>query len=724
MNISQLSEQLKDVPQGTLVGYAKNPNSVVPQFLALAEIQRRQHLQAQAPAPTGTVADDVLAQANPVPQQMMPQQMAPQQVDPRILQAQAMQQQAQQLPENQPGVAQLPTGMPQGMASGGIVAFASGDLVDDEEDDREMAQLFPQQSSSSFDQLLAALPSSVAGGIRGLADKGSQAYQNVRAAIPQSYEQARASASGPEIQEADAKGFLAKLQHLESRGKHFDSSGNILTSPKGAEGIMQVMRHTQKDPGYGVSPARDKSPEELERVGKEYGLAMLREFKDPQIAAMAYNWGPGNVKKWLASDKTLPVPKETLQYRSHFVDGGRVKSYAGNGPDESQVEDDSLKDNEYLQRSRGVVDLVNNAGNALTNPKNYDLYKMYKENIGDPFAAGVKRFVDEPVESQAQRFRAASMNPNKEPELGYRIPAGSKTPVPYGKAPSMTLDEANRLANIAAANHAQKKEGLDYKKANIPNSGPTNQDWKDFDQASALFEAENKIKDLQAPTIPAAPSKADRYADALEKSLEKQMIEAEQNKKLQLGLSLLGAGAAGLQSGSRYLGQNLGASLAGGVSTYGALKKQEQDQAKDIMAGQLGLYKYGASAEASAANRASEEKYKDLVLAQKGQISQAELAERMRAHDLTATQYANQNLINIGKMLAAKYAKNYNLTPEQQEAAVYSDPLYINAAKKVPGMEDISASMGPVQIKDKADYDKLQPGQQYRDPQGQLRTKG
>jgi len=68
MNIAQLSEQLKDVPQGTLVGYAKNPNSVVPQFLALAEIQRRQHLQAQAPAPTGTVADDVLAQANPVPQ--------------------------------------------------------------------------------------------------------------------------------------------------------------------------------------------------------------------------------------------------------------------------------------------------------------------------------------------------------------------------------------------------------------------------------------------------------------------------------------------------------------------------------------------------------------------------------------------------------------------------------------------------------------------------------
>ena len=135
MNIAQLSEQLKDVPQGTLVGYAKNPNSVVPQFLALAEIQRRQQLQAPASAPTGTVADDVLAQAAPqpmapqqmapqplAPQQMAPQQMPPQQVDPRMLQAM----QAQQLPENQPGVTQLPSGMPQKKAADVVVAFAGG----------------------------------------------------------------------------------------------------------------------------------------------------------------------------------------------------------------------------------------------------------------------------------------------------------------------------------------------------------------------------------------------------------------------------------------------------------------------------------------------------------------------------------------------------------------------------------------------------------------------
>jgi hypothetical protein len=100
MNIAQLSEHLKDIPQGTLVGYAQNPNSVVPQFLALAEIQRRQQLQAPIQAPSSTVANDVLAQASPQPvapiQQPMPQQGIDQ-LPPQVMQPEM----AKQLPENQ-----------------------------------------------------------------------------------------------------------------------------------------------------------------------------------------------------------------------------------------------------------------------------------------------------------------------------------------------------------------------------------------------------------------------------------------------------------------------------------------------------------------------------------------------------------------------------------------------------------------------------------------------
>ena len=613
MNISQLSEQLKDVPQGTLVGYAKNPNSVVPQFLALAEIQRRQHLQAQAPAPTGTVADDVLAQANPQP--------APAQVDPRLMQAQAMQQ-AQQLPENQPGVAQLPSGMPQGMASGGIVAFAGGgglSLDDDEEDDREMAQLFPQQSSSKFDQLLEALPVGIAGGIRGLADKGTQAYQAVKAAVPASYEQAKAAAvNGKEAVEGDIQGFLSKIQHLESRGRHLDANGKLLTSPKGAEGIMQVMPKTQRDPGYGITPARDKSPEELKRVGDEYGIAMLREFKDPRLAAMAYNWGPGNVKKWLASDRKMAVPAETQKYASNFAKGGITQHFK-------------------------------EGGDAEFNP-----YAM----MGD---------------------------------LGVSQPG-------YSSGEGLGIGDylKRKLMGIQDAPVAPERPAV------------SDQDWQKFDQAQALFEAEqranrpapaapsapvgdidigfgpNKYSPDKADTVvnPAAPSKADMYAEMLGKNLEKQIAEAEQNKKMQLGLSLLGAAGAGLKSGSRYLGQGLGDSLSGGVSTYGALKKQEQDQAKDIMAAQLGMYKFGSAAEAAAANRALEKEYKDLSLAQRDRIAEADRGVRMSEAAQRQTLAARDDLRQYEqvklKALQERFPIPMPKDPNYQAAlqSIYNDPVY------------------------------------------------
>lgn len=315
MNIAQLSEQLKDVPQNRLIDYARNPNSVVPQFLALAEIQRRQQLQTQAQPPQSTVANDVLAQAT-TPQ-----------VDPAMMQGMP-----QQLPENQPGVAQLPTGMGQGFAPGGLVAFSGedGSLVD--EDEAYQAYLEKAESKkrrSALSEMASGLTSRIAGVGDQIAALPAKAKEAI-ASLPQSYEAAKKTASsaiqatGDEVQD-----FLAKIQHLESRGKHFDEKGKILTSSKGAEGIMQVMPKTQRSPGYGVTPARDKSPEELKRVGDEYGIAMLREFGDPKLAAMAYNWGPGNVKKWLASGQKTPVPAETRKYASHFAKGGIAHFYAG-----------------------------------------------------------------------------------------------------------------------------------------------------------------------------------------------------------------------------------------------------------------------------------------------------------------------------------------------------------------------------------------------------------
>lgn len=70
-------------------------------------------------------------------------------------------------------------------------------------------------------------------------------------------------------------------------------------SPKGARSPMQVLPSTAKNPGYGITPAKDDSEEEHARVGRDYSKALLKEYKSPALAGMAYNAGPGQLDEWL-----------------------------------------------------------------------------------------------------------------------------------------------------------------------------------------------------------------------------------------------------------------------------------------------------------------------------------------------------------------------------------------------------------------------------------------
>lgn len=112
--------------------------------------------------------------------------------------------------------------------------------------------------------------------------------------------------------------FINRIMEAESSGRRYDKNGKLLQGPKTkhgtAKGEMQVLDKTNFDPGFGVEPAKNKSPEERARVGRDYAKAMLDRYNDKQHAAMAYNWGPGNVDKWLAKGQSAPVPKETEDY--------------------------------------------------------------------------------------------------------------------------------------------------------------------------------------------------------------------------------------------------------------------------------------------------------------------------------------------------------------------------------------------------------------------------
>lgn len=120
-------------------------------------------------------------------------------------------------------------------------------------------------------------------------------------------------------QEPSSKDLLEAVKQQESGGRRYDKSGKLLEGPMTkygtAKGEMQVLDLTTKDPGYGVKPARDDSPDERARVGRDYLAAMVKRYGDEKTALVAYNWGPGNTDRWLKKGGDFSrLPKETQNY--------------------------------------------------------------------------------------------------------------------------------------------------------------------------------------------------------------------------------------------------------------------------------------------------------------------------------------------------------------------------------------------------------------------------
>ena len=115
-----------------------------------------------------------------------------------------------------------------------------------------------------------------------------------------------------------------RIRQIESGGRDFTPQGQPLTSSKGAMFSAQVMPSTAQQPGFGIRPAQSQTPEEYNRVGREYFQAMRNRYNDDIIAAAAYNAGPGRVDQALrqaqqtGQDFRTFLPQETQQYIQRF----------------------------------------------------------------------------------------------------------------------------------------------------------------------------------------------------------------------------------------------------------------------------------------------------------------------------------------------------------------------------------------------------------------------
>ena len=137
MNLIEISEQLKDVPDAFLMKEVQAPTGSYPAYLVISELTRRKRMRENATkeAPTTTVAEDL---TQPTPEQI-------QQASQMISQAQNMSQSPQRLnaglassPQASQSLAAMdamratPPEMQmqtQGMAGGGLVAFEEGGVI-------------------------------------------------------------------------------------------------------------------------------------------------------------------------------------------------------------------------------------------------------------------------------------------------------------------------------------------------------------------------------------------------------------------------------------------------------------------------------------------------------------------------------------------------------------------------------------------------------------------
>lgn len=177
----------------------------------------------------------------------------------------------------------------------------------------------------------------------------------------------------------------------ESGGQRYGGAGSVAgpdqltTSAKGAQGEMQVMPTTQTDPGFGVTPAKDNSPDEIARVGKDYLAAMVKYYGDPAKAMAAYNAGPGAMDKaeqeaakegndanWLAH-----LPAETQNY----VTANMKKYNAGLGAPQVPSKIDFVNDAIARLGDNPRTEAVAATREQAT--KQYEMLIQQKKDMGD-----------------------------------------------------------------------------------------------------------------------------------------------------------------------------------------------------------------------------------------------------------------------------------------------------------------------------------------------------
>jgi soluble lytic murein transglycosylase-like protein len=632
LSIQQLQQSIQD---GVLPSYIGVP-------LLKSKVEDAKLLQAakaaQAMSQQPSVAQQIMSQA---------QQVAQPQAAPQMQQA---------------GVPALQSNLPTSMAGGGIVAFADGGMYDEDDTDED------RQDAERKAEMEAMM------------DEYAQTFQQGIGSLPAAASAAPSAPSGRQSapENEDTSDFIARIMQKESRGQRYGRDGQLLTSPKGAQGEMQVMPGTSRDPGYGVKAARDGSPDELARVGRDYASALLERYGDPKLAAIAYNMGPGATDKWLAAGADpSKLPKETQGY---------VKGFSGEDG-ESEVKD----------KYKGLWPYNSPDAGKFT-------YSKYQPKEKDERESEMMRAVKTPFRAIGRGLESLYSNKAGMPSQEDYTSSGDLSGAIMGErnptaAPAQTNQKPYDFTQFDAATDRYMND-RDQSRLEAARKNELNL----RDKVAADKKTQGETAPVVAPSSAvdaAAPAKPDPYAKfeeifaRREENLGKQREQDKYMAMLQAGLGMMGGT-------SRNALANIGAGGQQGIQALAQSNAARTTEENALLSGRLGLAKIGSNKE-----------YQDAMMAYR-----KDLAERTdtRARDLAKDvgaqktedralrekkEYADQ-LADMRKDATTRMLANMKgqIIPGQEAViearaleALKSDPDYIDLYKKVYGRNPSGGKM-------------------------------
>ena len=578
-------------PDARLLAVLQGHDTSLPMSVAMAAKQQRDQLE------TAAQGQQAMQQAK---QPSIRDQMAQQGQQQMVAQQQPQNLMMQEGQEGQAGLDQLPASNLKGMAGGGIVAFASGgnalsstwdddsELSDEDKEDREYAYLNNALKNAGHgiqhfgSQIMDAMP------------QGIQNYFGAQPAPQQAAPQQAAPQQAAQAQPTGIKGIMDSAlqkysnvppqlaQHVlrKETGGLQDPANAV--SKAGAQGYMQIMPKTAQ--GLGITNPFD--PEQNIHGGIKYLSQLMTKYQDPKLAAMAYNWGPGNVDKWMRQgQKASAVPKDTRNYvaDANFAAGGGVKGYSG-------VDGISL------------VDPLSEFGPSATTAAE-DTASWARPSIdtllGKSMPSGTslpEGFSPATQESWLSR-NVLSRIPNlKQAGLGAYLATYS---------PDLNSGEADLVKRLHAADDAARANGVAPGTV-VPPAPPAKPTAPSAPNAAPTNIAPNTQPDsaqpaITTPTQGGMPS-LDEYYNRSQSRIDESLEDLRKQRKQASGLGLLTAGL-GMLGKSPFAGENIKEGALAGINQYGQDVKGIGSLQNQVLGAQAALDKNRISAAIQHENR-------------------------------------------------------------------------------------------------------------------------